>query len=51
MQYAIQIQFENSWIFVTEGFGKTVKTFDNKDYAEHMLTVWNKSRVVEYAHD
>ena len=48
MRFAIQIPFENDWLFVTEGLDLQVKTFDDRDAADDYAKIWPNHRVVEY---
>ena len=48
MKYAIQIMFEGKQLFITEGFGIEVKTFDSREAAEDAAAVWPNAKVVEH---
>lgn len=48
MKYAIQITHEGKTLFITEGVGIDVKTFDSRPEAEEASKIWPSARVVEY---
>ncbi len=49
MKYAIQLMFEGKTLFITEGIGIDVKTFDSREDAEYAAEVYPNSKVVEYS--
>jgi len=48
MKYAVMVWFEDDWMYVTQGSGFNVLTFDNSIDAEDLAESWRLTGREEY---